>query len=190
MLWRTKSKEHRKKLRQRLRTMESYGMRAVSEPKYHCRPINSGGTDTLSFIDLAKEMRDECAPHLPFDPNCIASNCVAVYEDKRRDRRQAWLLFKDDVAIGYLVAHATEYYFCTALSTSTEVMFVTKSERNWKAFKCIMDTYQEWALSIDAVQMFTGVARVDAEIAEKMQKIFPRLGFNWCGSYFVKEIGR
>lgn len=165
-------------------------MPPVVRESLSCRPIEYGKTDTINFVALAKLHRDECASHLPFEENCVARNCLEVYEDKLRNRRQAWMLFKGERAIGYMVAHATPYYFCTAVSASTEVIFVDPEHRSWKAFAALMKAYDEWCDSIDAVQRFTGVARVDAEIAERMQKLFPRLGYNWCGSYYVKEIGR
>lgn len=187
---RTKSKEHRKKLRQRLRIMENFAMPVEQLPRYVVRSIDAGGVDTLHMVELAKAHHDECAPHLPFDEKQVAAHCVEVFNDNERTVRQAFILFEGAEAIGYLVCHSMEYYFCKAVYSQTEVVFIKQDRRSWQGFAMLMKVFDEWSNEIDAVQRYTGVARVDEKEAEKLQKLFPRLGYKWVGSYYMKEIGR
>lgn len=168
--------------------MESYGTPVEPEKLLKVSQIRNDRTDTIDFIRLAKLHHAECAPHLPFDERRIADNCIKVYQGS--EHTLAALLFEGNEAIGYIVAHALQYYFCSAVYTQTEVIFIDPAKRTWKGFKMLMFAFDAWSQSIDAVQQFTGVARVDPAEAEKIQKLFPRLGYKWCGSYFIKEIGR
>ncbi len=102
----------------------------------------------------------------------------------------AWIAYKGDQPIGYAIANASEFFFNDDMCAKLEILYVLPQFRgSWAAVRMVK-TFEQWARLNRCVQLYVGVARLDVDEAKHIRKLFPRMKYNWCGSYYVKEIRR
>lgn len=146
--------------------------------------------ETPDLVLLGQMHRAECAPHLPYIPAAVEATCDAVLKDTTRELSNIWVVREDDNPIGYAVAYCAPFFYNYEKQSKLELWFVIPAKRgSWAAVRLIR-AYEEWARLNGCVQIYVGVARTDKDEAKHIRKLFPKLKYDWCGSYYLKESGR
>ncbi len=142
----------------------------------------------FDLVRLAEAHHIECAPHLPCDRDCILKSAMAIKDDVERNYTNLWLCYnKDGEAVGYGIGVRSDYFFNDDCSTKLELLYVAPAYRGTYAMLALVKVYEEWARLQGALQIYVGVARLDQDEAKKIRKLFPKLNYQWCGSYYLKE---
>lgn len=137
--------------------------------------------------NLALINRNECAPHIPFDPYAIWHTAQTVFKDDERKNINAWMAYQDGEPIGYAVAYCSSFFFNFENIAKLELLYVIPAKRGtWAAIR-LVKAFEEWGRLNGSLQLYVGVARTDKDEAKKIRKLFPRMGYEWCGSYYLKE---
>lgn len=143
--------------------------------------------DIANIALLAHANHQECAKHLPFYNEAIAQSYGELAGDDTRKSFNAWIAYKGEEPIGYAVATSGRFFFNFDSQSKLELLFVMPQHRgSWAAVR-LTKAFEEWSRLNGCLQMYVGVARLDADEAKHIRKLFPKLGYNWCGSYYVKE---
>lgn len=129
----------------------------------------------------------ECVPHLSFDPGAVTATCEWVLGDTIRKGSNIWVARQDGEPIGYAVAYCSPFYFNWDFVSKLELWYVIPAKRgSWAAIK-LVKAFEEWGRLNGSVQLYVGVARTDKDEARHIRALFPKLKYEWCGSYYLKE---
>lgn len=142
------------------------------------------------LILLGEMHRNEAASHLAFHKPAVAGTCEAVIGDPDRKFMNIWVAREDGNPIGYAVAYGSPYYFNFDMQAKLELVYVIPAKRGSWAMIKLVKAFEEWARLNGSVQLYVGVARLEKDEAKHIRKLFPRMGYEWCGSYYLKEPGR
>lgn len=141
----------------------------------------------LGVVSLAKAHWEECAGDVPFLASSTIATCVDVVQDFERKGMNVWVLYKDEQPVGYAVGIMKEFFFNEDYSAQLEILHILPEHRGgWGAIK-LVKCFEQWARAMGALQLYVGVARTDKDEAKHIRKLFPRLKYEWCGSYYLKE---
>lgn len=141
----------------------------------------------FDLIQLGEANHIECVPHLPCERDAIIKTGLSVINDPDRNDMNIWLCYKDGEPVGYCVGVRSPYFFNNDSSTRTELLYVRPEYRGTYAAIKMVKAFEEWSRLLGALQLFVGVARLDQDEAKKIRKLFPRMGYQWAGSYYIKE---
>ena len=134
--------------------------------------------DEEAVVDLARIQTAETHPHLRFDEArsratfrraiVLADPIIFVVEDD------------DGAVIGVLQALLCPYAWHAGFFVSQEVLSVRPDRRGTRAAAMLIQIFSEWAASMDAEEVFTGVTngRKIIKYAKFMDRLF---GFKPCG---------
>ena len=140
------------------------------------------------LVELARMHHEECAVEgMPFEREPVLLNGMRVILDTERNFLNVWIAYKDDEPIGYCVGRCIPYFFNNEKHGWLDIWYVApKHRKGWAAIKLIK-SFEEWSRLNGVLQIFAGVARSDKDEAKHIRKLFPKLSYEWCGSYYVKD---
>lgn len=142
----------------------------------------------IDITMLAQEHWKEAASiQLPFKPESIIKNCMLVLKDVDRSYRNVWIAYKDEKPIGYQVGTCLPYYFNDEVMGYSDIWYVLPEFRGTYAAIKLVKAFEEWCRLNGALQIINGVARTDEDAARHIRKLFPKMGYQWAGSYYIKE---
>lgn len=139
------------------------------------------------LIELARANRGECAPHFRFYDDAIEAHAEGVLQDHERKHLNVWIAYRDGEPIGYSVGSTVPTFFNYDVVAKMNVWFVLPRYRGGVAAAMLIREFEDWARLNGASTIDVGVTRLDPDEAVKVAKLFPRLGYSWAGSTFVKE---
>ena len=128
-------------------------------------------------------------PPLVFDPNFIRKYADAIRHDFDRISYNAWVAYKEEEAVGFLVGTASQYFFSAQVSARQELWYVRPAFRGSRIAFDLIRAFQRWGLDIGAVELYTGIVSADAETGKKVSRILTKIGFPRAGTYHRKIAG-
>jgi hypothetical protein len=146
--------------------------------------------ETADLVLLGEMHHGECAPHLTFQGAAVVATCDMVLRDTERQSANIWVAREDGEPIGYAVAYCSPFYFNFDCVAKLELWYVIPAKRkSWAAVK-LVKAFEEWGRLNRSVQLYVGVARTEVDEARHIRKLFPKLRYQWCGSYYLKETSK
>lgn len=143
--------------------------------------------ESQDIVLLGQVHLAECLPHLPFDATAVIATADMILSDADRKLNNLWLARQDDEPVGYALGQCCPYYFNYEYLAKLEMWYVIPAARkSWAALKLIK-AFEEWGRLNGSRQLYVGVARTDQDEARHIRRLFPRLGYDWCGSNYIKE---
>lgn len=134
-------------------------------------------------IKLAVEFHEETSQHLTFEADQIRRYGRAIQNDFDRESYNAWVAYKNDEPVGFLVATCSEYFFSRQLSARQELWFVKQGHRGSRIAFDLIRAFEDWGRLLGAVELFTGVATGDVPKQRKISRILEKIGYPRVGSY-------
>jgi hypothetical protein len=145
------------------------------------------GTDRPDLVLLGAMHQKECAAHLAFDAAAVEATFDGVLSDTERKTANIWVAREDNEPVGYAIAYCSPFYFNFDFVSKLELWYVIPAKRgSWAAIRLIK-AFEEWGRLNGSVQLYVGVARTDKDEARHIRALFPKLRYDWCGSYYLKE---
>lgn len=137
---------------------------------------------------IAKVYYDECMPKaIPFDEEAVALSFQVILEDPSRSKSNAWLVYQDDEAIGFLLGSANRIVYCWDVAATLDNLYILPEKRGGLTALKLIREFEEWARVLGCVQIFLGVHREDDLAAmERTGKLFEKIGYSLAGHYYVK----
>jgi GNAT superfamily N-acetyltransferase len=138
-----------------------------------------------AFVELSRESAKEGMPGVEFDETAVLAFYKSNVPEDRRSRN-AWLAKKGDEYIGYIFGYIDRYPHSWEPMAFMAYLYVAPAHRGtWTAIKLIK-RFEEWARLAGVRYIYLGVARLQKDEAKHIRRLFPQLGYEWCGSNFVK----
>lgn len=147
-------------------------------------------SETADFVHMGEMHLRECAPQLSFKADAVVATCDQVLRDAERQYINLWVAREDGEPIGYSLAYCSPFYFNHDFMSRLDMWYVIPAKRGtWAAIK-LVKAFEEWGRLNGSVQLFVSVARTDKDEARHIRRLFPKLGYEWVGSYYLKEPGK
>lgn len=144
--------------------------------------------DVAALATMGRIHRDECASHLSFSHDIVMQNGNRVASDLERYYVNIWIAWNGDVPIGYAVGNNSPFFYSTDTAASLNLLYVLPAYRKGWAAVRLVKAFEEWARLNGAVRMTVGVERTDKDEAKRIRAVFPKMGYDWAGSYYLKEL--
>lgn len=145
-------------------------------------------TDIQAFIDISREMQQECEPIIPFDEVEVAANSIMIINDLDRVNINAWIIKRDDKIIAFSIGRIGRYMFSQATVASMVFWYVRREYRKTRAAFELLHTFQNWAALNNAFRIEVGAAKVGVSEAVKINGIFKKRGLRSYGELFYKDL--
>jgi GNAT superfamily N-acetyltransferase len=146
-----------------------------------------GHTDKDALLHLGRMHVDECMPNVGFSGAAVNATSDMILRDSERKLSNIWIAWLDEKPIGYALAMCSSYYWNFEHVAKMDMWYVVPEARGtWAAIK-LVKAFEEWARLNGSRELYVGIARTDADEAKHIRRLFPRLGYSWCGSNYLKE---
>jgi len=146
-----------------------------------------GQQDKDALLILGRKHVDECKPNIGFQGAAINATSDMVIRDIERQLANIWIAWLDDKPVGYALAICSPYYWNFEHVAKMELWYVVPEARGTYAAVKLVKAFEEWARLNGSRELYVGIARTDADEAKHIRRLFPRLGYSWCGSSYLKE---
>lgn len=146
--------------------------------------------DTPDIVALGEMHLRESAPQMVFNASAVVASLDMVLRDTERRLCNLWLAKQDGEPVGYAMACCAPFYFNFESVAKLDLLYIIPAMRGrWGAIK-LVKAFEEWGRLNGSVQLYVGVARTDKDEARHIRRLFPKLGYEWVGSYYLKEPGK
>jgi hypothetical protein len=141
--------------------------------------------DIPTIVELTHQMQQENAPQIPIDEvHLIKQVLNAMAADHMCTKV---VVTNDNVAVGFIYGYVSNYIFSKNLLAQQELWFVSKTYRSTRAPLLLLRSFMQWANERGACQVFFGALKNNLEDAEKITRIFEKLGCTHVGHYYRVE---
>ena len=141
--------------------------------------------DEDAVVELARMQVEETLPHLNFN------EIRARASFRRAISSGVSVIFVAETAegevIGHIIAHVWPYMGADGFFVSQEMLYVRPDKRGSRAAAELFDLYSKWADSIEANEVFAGIA--NGHNPERTEKFMKKFGFERVG-YSLRRIKR
>ena len=146
--------------------------------------------DCLTILELAIEMCAELEPLTKVDQPHVYLQAYSVVEDVERESMNCWLAEDGNKAIGFFVGRCGPTLVNKEPVANHDYWFVVPDYRKTRASYVLFKAFEEWARLRGAVKIICHVALDDITLARDVMQMFPRLGYQEAGGYFVKRTAK
>lgn len=140
----------------------------------------------VDMIRMSHEFTEDFDMEEKIDDVSLVSSCLSVCHDMNRSNLNVWLVYKNELAIGFLVGICYRTYYNTRIVAEQKLWFVSKKFRGTKAAYLLIKAYEQWARLNGATHIYTGTAHL--RYAEQTKHVLEKLGYRHVGSLHVKEV--
>ncbi len=138
------------------------------------------------IISMARLFHAENAPHLNFDPAVIQRYADAVKSDFDREDYNAYVAYRGDEAVGFLVCKMCPYFFNNDRMAIQELWYVRPGFRGSRVAFDLIRAFEDWAQLRGAKEVWTGQANDNPNVGKKISRILTKIGYPKVGSYHKK----
>lgn len=146
--------------------------------------------EAFQLVMLAKEHHREMAPHLEFSDAVAMANAVRFISMPDLTTETMFLCFKGETPVGYFIGNISSYYFTNQRCANQTLLFVSEQYRGTRAAILMFEFFEEWARTNNCAEIFAGAWGNDAEAVDKINRIYPKLGYKENGKVFIKKLNR
>lgn len=135
------------------------------------------------IIAMARAFHAEYGAPAEFDAECIREYGRAIQNDFDREHYTAFIAYKDEEPVGFIVCVARPYFFSRQIIASQELWYVRPAFRSTRIAFDLIRAFEDWARLRGAIELVTGVMNADVEKSKKVSKVLAKMGYPKFGSY-------
>lgn len=140
------------------------------------------------IIAMARLFHAEVAPHLNFDGSVIQYYADAVKADFDRENYNAYVAYREDEPIGFLVCKMVPYFFNHDRLAQQELWYVRPGFRGSRVAFDLIRAFEDWAQLRKAVEIWTGQMSENPNVGKKVSRVLTKLGYPRIGTYHRKVV--
>lgn len=140
------------------------------------------------IITMAKLFHAENAPYLAFDGRVIQHYADAIKSDYDRENYNAYVAYRGDEPVGFLVCKMCPYFFNNDRLAQQELWYVRPGFRGTRVAFDLIRAFEDWAKLRGAVEIWTGQANDNPNVGKKVSRILTKIGYPRAGTYHKRIV--
>lgn len=143
-------------------------------------------SDIKHLVMLARAMQADSAIKDEIDIESVETTVKFMISDKDRKYLNAFLLYKYDKPIGFLVASCSKSLYNKTINGQMHLWFVLKEARNIWASMALLRAYDQWCTDNGAKRIYVG--SINTNSSDRLEKLLNRYGYPKYGTVHIREV--